>query len=105
MTVLRMQRRGMNFYKNCPEINASDFDNFRYFVEMGWFDDKNYCLEITTHYRDNYKSTNTFISISFERKDGMAFADGTIWCNPYQKDVLKAINDRFGTDYTEIEFY
>lgn len=98
---LRLERRGMDFYNGCPEKNVGDLDNFRYFGEF--IDNKGIhrYLEITTHWRDNVKRVNTFISMSYENKDG-CFACGYITTEPNKAAILKGINDMFNTNFTEI---
>lgn len=105
MSKLRLQRRGMDFYGTCPEKQASDFDNFRYYGSIddehgGWFD-----IELTIHYRDNVKRVNAFLSFSHSYYDGSCYQHGHDIVEPYKEVVLQAINKRFATSYDEIEFY
>lgn len=103
--MLRLQRRGMNFYNQCPEKEASDFDNFRYYGEI---DDQHggaYYIELTIHWRDNVKAVRAFLSYSHGYFDGLCYGRGSDTTAPTKEAVLHAINNKFGTNYKEIEFY
>ena len=105
MSKLRLQRRGMDFYNACPEKQASDFDNFRYYGSIddehgGWFD-----IELTIHYRDNVKRVSAFLTFSHTYYDGSCFQDGHNIVEPYQAVVLEAINRKYNKSFDEIEFY
>ena len=100
MTKLTLQERGMNFYNSCPEKGNSDFNNFRYFAEISDEHDGAYYIELTIHYRDNYKRVNAFIEYSHSYFDGSCYRIATDIVEPYKEAVLKAINKRLNTNFS-----
>lgn len=126
--VLKLERRGCNFWHWCQERKDSDLENFRLCGEVE--SDKNYFIEIiTTNTTDKHfirrnkmyyglGATFTTIDNQYDRYTEKTAKDGTKYtlkehfrdmskfitpCAPTMKAVLEAINKAFGTDYTRIE--
>lgn len=100
---LILEPRGMDFYKGCPEKEVvTDFDNFRYFAEVNDGAEGNYYMEITIHWRDNYKRVTAFIEFSHEYMDGMCYREGVSITEPTKEAVLRAVNEKLGFGFDNI---
>lgn len=108
MKTLFLEKRGMDFYKGCREIEqVKDFNNFRY---CGYISkQKQIFLEMTIHSKKKSKYskfyiTDAYLNFSFENKKG-CFADlqKSGFCQPTEKDVLNFINIRYNRHFKNIK--
>lgn len=100
---LKLEARGMNFYNNCPEKGNSDFENFRYFGEIPDNHEGAYYIEITIHYREQYKRVNAFISYLHSYFDGSCYSIAHDIVAPYKQAVLESVNKKLKMNFDEIE--
>lgn len=127
--ILKLEKRGCDFWKDSPEATKSDLQNFRL---CGVVDgkDKKYFLEIGTwttvdknrkkYLKEKYglDSTHTWIDNSFKKREILTVANGEqkeyigeyrdaekleTYCHPTKTDVLATINRVFGCNYDAIE--
>lgn len=128
--ILKLEKRGCNFWKDSPEIKKSDLENYR-LVGCIKGKDKNYILEICTHTATDKKrikylkekfgldATCTWIDNEYTKTETKTWNDGTIttqknhyrdmtkletYAQPTKKGILETINKVFGCDYDGIEF-
>lgn len=110
-----LERRGCDFWKDCPERTNSNLENFRLCGKIK-NRQREYWLEIcTTHTTDKrflkknkelgIGATYCHIDNEFTAKNGSCYRDikKLVYCHPTREAVLVAINKTFGTAYKGIE--
>ena len=130
MQILKLEKRGCDFWKDSIERTKSDLENYRLVGKIQG-KDREYILEICTtttvdKHRKKYmrekfglEPTYTWIDNEFARVEKKTWNDGTTtetkahyrdmgkletYAQPNKKSVLETINRVFGCNYTGIEF-
>lgn len=110
--VLVLEKRGCNFWDWSKEKQESDLENFRLYAKIKKeqkFTDGIFEIEVMTHYResDPFGFNNQVSSLVATTKyiDGLPKIDEnkTFYCKPTKKELLKGINNIFGTNFKQIE--
>lgn len=124
MQILRLEKRGCDFWKDSIELATSDLENYRLFglLDLNLITNEDFkakkavrCyVEICTHYfdkkdkRKEYRDkTRTHIDVCYDAENGLCY--GALDCcqhtkEPTKKSVLETINELFGTNYEKLEF-
>lgn len=117
--VLKLEKRGCDFWHDSLEIQKSDLQNFRLFGYIS----KHECIEVTTHAHKKSKYSKfmivkTYIDNEYEKKELTTMASGIkkyCWMSyrnlkkcgysdePTQESVLKFINKIYNKNFTKIE--
>lgn len=113
---LIVERRGCDFWDDCDTQKNSNLENFRLVGKIKSRGNRIYTLEICTTHTENAQrlknnrrlgigATYCTINNCYTRADGCTFGDVSkfIICHPTREAVLIAINNTFGTAYTNLE--
>lgn len=110
--ILILEKRGCNFWDWSKEKQESDLENFRLYAKIEKeqkFTDGVFEIEVMTHYResDPFGFNNQVSSLVSTTKyiEGLPKIDEDkiFYCKPTKKDLLKGINNIFGTNFNQIE--
>ena len=109
---LVLEKRGCNFWDCSKEKSGSDLENFRLYTQIRMEDKKSdgiFDIEVSTHFREcdpfgwNGKVSSYVYTTKYINGDAKIDMDRCFCCNPYKKDLLKVINNIFGTNYIKVE--
>lgn len=115
MTILRLEKRGMDFRKDSEEAKASDLTNFRLcgIIKTDLYDAKHervsdYFIEISSNIQHNRirDGMYSFFRNCYNAADGMCYGDlekDGQTDNPTKVGILEYINRVFKTNYTDVE--
>lgn len=110
-----LERRGCDFWKDCPERKNSNLENFRLCGKIK-NRQREYFLEICTTHTTTKQflkrnrelgigATYCVIDNEFTAKNGLSYRDMKKFtiCHPTREAVIVAINKVFGTAYSDLE--
>ena len=117
--ILKLEKRGCDFWEDSPEAKNSDLENFRLFGYVS----KHECVEVCTHWKKKSKYSKfivvkTYIDNEFEKKELTTMAVGTkkyCWMsyrnlekcgtidNPTKAGVLEFINKTYNKNFTKLK--
>ena len=128
--ILKLEKRGCDFWKDSIEKQKSDLENYR-LVGCIKGSNKNYILEICTHTATDKNrikylkekfglgATCSWIDNEYTKTETKHWNDGTTtthknhyrdmekletYAQPTKKGILQKINEVFGCNYTDIEY-
>ena len=110
--VLVLEKRGCNFWDWSKEKQESDLENFRLYTRIkkeDKFSDGIFDIEISTHYREcnpfGFNNTvSSYVDVTkYIRGDAKIDRDKCFYIQPNKKDLLKGINNIFGTNFKQIK--
>ena len=111
-TTLVLEKRGCDFWEWSKEKKESDLENFRLYIRIekeDKFSDGVFDIEISTHFRESNPfgwngKVSSFVDITkYIKGDAKIDFDKCFYINPNKKDLLKGINNIFGTSFNQIE--
>lgn len=109
---LVLEKCGCNFWDCSKEKSGSDLENFRLYTQIKMEDKKSdgiFDVEVSTHFRESNPfgwngKVSSYVDVTkYIKGNAKIDMDKCFYCSPYKKDLLKGINNIFGTNYTKLE--